>query len=282
MFKRLINLFSPTKFFIGIKAKILFVLLCIVKIVIWPIKFIHYTYYLYILYFVLGHLLRDAKVKIDNKTFILQNASDLFILSAEKELESFIPEKGRVFIDVGAHIGKYSILKAERFEKILAIEPEPGNYFYLQQNIKLNNLESKIKAINLAFYNKSGKKITLTRGRYNLGGHTIITPQKHKILYKDQIWVETIKMDDLIKKENISPKEIDFIKVDVEGAEAMVFEGGRDTLREGNPKILFEVWSYNQESMKNCRRILEGLGYQIKPITGDYYLAERSKSNIDN
>lgn len=67
--------------------------------------------------------------------------------------------KGDVFIDVGAHIGKYTILVAKIVGKeglVIAIEPNPENYETLLENIKLNNLKNVI-AVNIAAWNKKQK-----------------------------------------------------------------------------------------------------------------------------
>lgn len=64
-----------------------------------------------------------------------------------------------VFVDVGAHIGLYSIYVA-RFKacKVIAIEPHPENYKLLVSNMRLNNLENII-ALNIAAWNKNSKLI---------------------------------------------------------------------------------------------------------------------------
>ena len=66
--------------------------------------------------------------------------------------------KGRVVIDVGAYIGDsaiYFALKGAR--KVIAIEPHPGAYAEMLDNIKLNNMENVIIPINAGLASKPGK-----------------------------------------------------------------------------------------------------------------------------
>jgi len=59
-----------------------------------------------------------------------KNTTDiLHIIDFEPETTGFLlNQKGKIFIDVGAHIGRYSILLSKNFEKIIAIEADPYNY----------------------------------------------------------------------------------------------------------------------------------------------------------
>lgn len=94
-------------------------------------------------------------VGIDGIKYTLLDFEDLMIVS--REFESFLqmwlkPRRGEVFVDIGAQIGKYTIIVAKVVTKegmVVAIEPHPVNYQTLQRNIRLNKLENVI-ALNLA------------------------------------------------------------------------------------------------------------------------------------
>lgn len=67
-----------------------------------------------------------------------------------------------ILIDVGAHIGKYSIIFAKLFPqlKVLAIEPSKLNFFFLLRNIRLNNI-ANIVPINKAAYSYEGEQLLI-------------------------------------------------------------------------------------------------------------------------
>jgi predicted RNA methylase len=86
--------------------------------------------------------------------------SPIFEYTNMKALYIIIKTKFRgigVLIDVGAHIGKYSIIFAKLFPrlKVLAIEPSKLNFFFLPRNIRLNNIVN-IVPINKAAYSYEG------------------------------------------------------------------------------------------------------------------------------
>lgn len=65
---------------------------------------------------------------------------------------------------------------------------------------------------------------------------------------------------DRLKKLGVIPRA-DVIKIDVEGAEAMVLKGGTDLLRSDRPRMFLEI--HSRELARECNDLLEGLGYSI-------------------
>jgi tRNA G37 N-methylase Trm5 len=66
-------------------------------------------------------------------------------------------EKNDVFLDIGAHIGLYSIRLAQRVSKVIALEPELQNYGSLLRNILVNRLNNKILPLPVAASDKNGR-----------------------------------------------------------------------------------------------------------------------------
>ena len=81
----------------------------------------------------------------------------------------FIDVRGRVVTDIGAFVGDsaiYFILRGAK--KVYAIEPHPGAYQEMLENIRLNNMESKVVPINAALGSKSGEiRILSTNSNIN-------------------------------------------------------------------------------------------------------------------
>jgi len=102
-----------------------------------------------------------ARVSLKKVKFLTRkNSMDIAHLSNlyEYETTKFILHlKPKIFVDVGAHIGRFSLILAKRGSKVFAYEPEKGNYNRLIKNIKLNQLSNKITPIMKACSNKKEK-----------------------------------------------------------------------------------------------------------------------------
>jgi len=61
-----------------------------------------------------------------------------------------------VFLNVGAHIGKYAIPVAKTGAKVIAIEPHPLNFLFFRANIMLNNVQDHVIALNQAIWSQEG------------------------------------------------------------------------------------------------------------------------------
>ena len=75
-------------------------------------------------------------------------------------IDRFIPNERDIVVDVGAHIGLYTIIASKRVGpngKVIAIEADPSNFEMLNRNIQLNNL-TNVLALNYAVYSKEEKK----------------------------------------------------------------------------------------------------------------------------
>jgi len=58
-------------------------------------------------------------------------------------------QEGKIFLDIGSHIGKWSILLANKKNiKAYCFEPNPETYRYLVESVKLNNLVNKVTCLN--------------------------------------------------------------------------------------------------------------------------------------
>jgi FkbM family methyltransferase len=152
-----------------------------------------------------------------------------------------------ILIDVGAHIGKYSITFAKLFPqlKVLAIEPSKLNFFFLLHNIRLNSIVN-IVPINKAAYSYEGEAL-LILSEYS-GRHRVAS-QINSVQRLRVTTCETVTIDKLV--ETYFPqvlrqkcREVPIImKIDVEGAEPYVVSGAALTISTcKNIVVLIEVW----------------------------------------
>jgi FkbM family methyltransferase len=169
----------------------------------------------------------------------------------------------KVFVDVGANIGGYSI-RAAKYCKVYAIEPLPRNYKILKINEKLNNV--KINSFNLAASKEKGK----IKLYYKLGAYGTPSIKRKQ---KEFVEVEMKPLDEIINEESI-----DLIKIDVEGAEDLVLEGARNCLKRTKMVII----EYNDDSFLKAYRILKEEDFKLKKFLNYYYIISQKKIGIQN
>ena len=197
-----------------------------------------------------------------------------------KFITSYLKEDD-IYIDVGANIGTTLIPAAMTTKggKAIGFEPHPKIFSYLMENVSLNNLESSIDLHNCAIGNK--------RGYLNFSSER--TDDCNKVLLsKNGMTVPVKLLDDFV--ENYS--KIDLIKIDVEGYEKFVVEGGIKAI-EKTACIYFEVseiyfrgFGY---SMKQLLTKFEEIGFSLyirkqsgmlESINSEYHPSVHSAINV--
>ena len=190
--------------------------------------------------------------------------NDLFMgMEYDKEFFKYVKEKGfKRIIDIGANIGKYSLLFSEnKGSQVIAFEPVKKNFIALLENIKINS-SNNINPVNLACYNYNGK-IEINLCKENEGGHSIVN--KNNDYKKEKIKIK--RLDDFLKEKDFIP---DLIKIDVEGVELEVLRGSINIIRKYKPTIYLEISRKKEEIFK----LLNSEGYKLKEFFGGNFLAE--------
>lgn len=141
-----------------------------------------------------------------------------------------------VIFDIGANYGWYSLIFSKIFTDahIIAFEPIPTTFNYLEKNITLNNCEN-IRAFNHGLSNESGKVSFYFYPE--LSGNASI----NNVSDREDVQIipcSVKRLDEFVLENNIYP---DFIKCDVEGAEFLVFQGGYETIKKYKPVIFSEM-----------------------------------------
>ena len=163
-------------------------------------------------------------------------------------------------LDIGANIGYYALLEASLLDKgkVYAFEPDPRNIEILKKNIKLNNFSEKIELYPYAVAEKNCIK------KFYLAKQTNLNSFTRKGKNDDFIEVKCLRLNDFAEEKNI-----DFIRMDLEGYECMVIAGMIDFLRiKQDLKLLIEVHSvfYDNEkfNFKEKLKTLEKFGFYVK------------------
>jgi len=173
----------------------------------------------------------------------------------QQDTRYFGIEPGEVVLDVGACRGDFSIPAARRVGKkgrVIAVEPEPQNLLFLRKAAAgLGNVRIVAKCA----WRRAG------RVRLNLSG----SPGEHSVMRLGpqpvgSIEVEADTLDHMLEELRI--KRVDFMKVDVEGAELEVLEGAREVLKRTR-KVVVECHRLGRYlTWPFVRDLLEDAGFQ--------------------
>jgi FkbM family methyltransferase len=159
-----------------------------------------------------------------------------------------------VVYDIGANVGFYSLMAARRVGpsgKVYAFEPVPRNLMYLRKHLQLNHV-SNVTVIEAAVSDRMGCTF-FDEGPLSVQGF---------ISDKGQLEVETVSLDGLIEQGRL--QDPDYLKIDVEGAEALVLSGGRAMLERARPVIFLAT--HGEGVHRQCCALLISVGYELRGL----------------
>lgn len=212
--------------------------------------------------------IRDVKIKNSDGVFLCGRSfisSRNVCTATEKDLRGLFEMSQGNFVDVGAHIGKYTIPLGRKLGssgKVIAVEPDPTNFRLLSENVALNGLNNVLLQ-NLACSKNDSETVFYVNEDCPTLNSTFFPTGSKKIM------VKTLKLDTLISRLGI--EHVSLIKIDVEGAETEVIEGAQFTLQNSHPKLIFEA--YNQDHLRQIERILGYYDYKIWKVSDKDYAA---------
>lgn len=166
--------------------------------------------------------------------------------------QQYLPKEDNVVIDVGAHMGFFSMKVAKSVKKLLAVEPDPVNFKFLLYNIQSNKLDEKVAPIKIALGEKHGK-IFLDRNAYGYGRSK---STKTKTDYQSDMWT----LDELMTKKGIN--NVSLIKIDTEGFELDVLKGSVKTLHSFKPDLIIAAYHFPTEYLL-ISKFLRKHGYSV-------------------
>lgn len=179
-------------------------------------------------------------------------------------------------IDVGAHIGWYSVNFAKHAKHVYSFECSPKSFNYLCANIALNKQDYKVTTFNNGLSDKNGTTKYYIRDPLDGGGNGITKFQGDDQIPCIDVPIKTLDSYELT--------DINFIKIDVEGHEKQVLLGASKTIMENNyPSILFECWDDSQDKLhlptqqlrSELFEVFNQFEYKIQHIGTDMYIAKR-------
>ena len=135
---------------------------------------------------------------------------------------------GGVFVDVGAHVGHWTVRLAAQARKVIAVEPDPATAAVLRENIALNGLVNVTVVEAAAWDRDEPLRLEDPLGRER-SGTTRTLPDSAGT-------VRGQRLDAILAGE----EEIRLIKIDTEGADLHVLRGLRETLARCQPAMIVE------------------------------------------
>ncbi len=200
-------------------------------------------------------------------TFELDSTGEYEPLTT-KTIEELLKE-GSVFVDVGAHVGLFSIPATKwvgKSGRVIAFEPHPDNFALLSENFESNGLTEGVSVENAAVSN-SNDFIKLYPSSFNTGDHQVYPTSGRK-----GIDIQCVSLDSYFDLGD----RVDVIKMDVQGAEGAAFEGMKRVLQENqNVVVIWELYPSQLEAFgttaETVLEFLKSLGFSstiIDDVTG--------------
>lgn len=211
-------------------------------------------------------------------------SQELLLSRQWEEFESEIFAKnirpGDVVIDIGAHIGWYTLLAAKLVGpkgKVYAFEPDTTNFNLLEKNIIANGYKN-VQSVKMAVTNTAGRA-KLFLNNENTGDHHIFATEE----IRESITIQTTTLDKYFTRAN---KTIGLIKMDIQGSEMNALIGAKNILKKNNNlKIIteFQPASILQSGHKPTEflALLRKYGFKIYQIDEFHKVLKFIKSDIN-
>jgi FkbM family methyltransferase len=217
---------------LNILRKILLIPKCISKINNWQVAVLYY----------LGNKNEEKEIVLkDGTRCLIRNKSDAiaffenFILEVNNLEDKFEIEKNDVVIDIGAHVGYFTLYAAKRAQTgmVISFEPTKESFSVLKNNVKINNFQN-IFINNLAVANISESRTFFVDKKYGISN----TFYESNTGLEKEI-VQTTTLDEIYGKYNL--ENIDFLKMDCEGAEFEIILNTSTEILKKIKKISMEI-----------------------------------------
>ena len=183
-------------------------------------------------------------------------------------IDSFEKKENLIFWDIGANVGLYSIYNSLKNPNSLtvAFEPSSSNLRVLTRNISINNLEKRIKLVPIPLTNKENIFQEMREGNFVEGG--ALNSFGEKFNFEGKVFKPSMKYNLLGTTMNYfienSILDIpDYIKIDVDGIEHLILEGGDKFLN--NEKVKSLSIEINEDFKEQYDKVLNLMGkYKFK------------------
>ena len=169
-------------------------------------------------------------------------------------VSQLVAPSSKAFVDVGSHCGFWSLMFADRFESVYAIEPAQYQFELLVRNVKFNSM-ANITPIRLALSDSEGLSALHVMGMS--GGNNMIDVPREPPMRTEQVSVTML--------DRLALPQIGMIKIDVEGHEYEVLKGSMKTIERDRPVLVIESDPFGL-SRDRVKELLAALSYVVDEL----------------
>jgi FkbM family methyltransferase len=190
---------------------------------------------------------KGTKLKIRVKSTDLMALTNVWLVE-EYANDKFEIKNNDTIVDIGGHIGLFSLYAAEKCKlgKIFTFEPVKENFELLTENIKINNIENIIPE-NIAV-STDESKVTIFLNDDQSGHGIHVKTSRSRI-------IDSKNLEEICLSNNIN--KCDFLKIDAEGSEFEICENIPENLLKKISKIVMEYHIFDKKSIEKLERIIE-------------------------
>lgn len=195
---------------------------------------------------------RDMLIRYRNSLFLArQGQLEIWLLNPASEphaFEVFDPAEGDIVVDMGAHVGKYTLPSANLVGDeghVFAFEAVPDHYEALEENVELNEL-SNVTALNAATYDEN-------RDMWLVGWDLKPEPdpehpEAEHINPEGSMPVKALTVDSVLEEDDV--QSVNYVKIDIGRQELNAIRGMEKTLRASDDvTMLVEIGEENYEEV---------------------------------
>lgn len=185
------------------------------------------------------------------------NTDDWIAVNHEESLtpilDGLLPDGG-VFVDVGAHVGRWALRLAGKASRVVAVEPNPATAAVLRAHVALNDMTNVMVVECAAWDCETRMSLDDPNGKVTGGSTRVI-----------EGWGGTVRarpLDDVLA--DVSPA---LVKLDVEGADLHALRGMAGTLARAKPTLFIEdhsIYGYYQKA--DLENLLRDMNYSTRDI----------------
>ncbi len=155
----------------------------------------------------------------------------------------------KVVLDIGANIGMFSLYALRTgVERVICVEPSPGNVECIRANLREYLRPGRVSLIRRGVWSHESILRFSTESKSSPGSHHVTSDGDTE--------VTVISVDRLVRELGLT--RLDYIKMDVEGAELRALEGMRQTIRRFRPRLCIAT-EHTDDLFENASAVIETL-----------------------
>ncbi|MBI4458801.1 MAG: FkbM family methyltransferase [Acidobacteria bacterium] len=193
----------------------------------------------------------------DSDAPVLYSTIEQMVIQRERETPQVVVQPGDVVLDVGSHLGtftRYALRRGARL--VVAFEPEPINVTCFKKNFPTELEQGQVILIEAAAWEASGI-LELASGSDNLSW-TFSAVSERQSENSAKLSIKAVTIDDIVEQQELS--SIDFIKMNIEGAERYALRGARRTIGRFAPRM-----DISTHHLPDDPRTIPQLVFEIRP-----------------